>query len=186
MDRRRPLTLLAACAVLASLAACGSTPEDAIDTELDRFGLRDSSATRVIDTLDATNDDRESPLRASVRPDSLVLTVGDQERTLAMPKDRTYLSIAPFREQTHDCFNHNLTTCQGEQVKKSFTVTLTDAQGRTVVDEKATTWDNGFLGLWVPRDVTGTLTVSGEAGSGSIPVSTDANAPTCLTTVKLS
>ena len=44
-----------------------------------------------------------------------------------------------------------------------FDVTVTDAAGRTILDETRTTYDNGFLGFWLPRDITATLTIDAAA-----------------------
>ena len=104
---------------------------------------------------------------------------------MPLPADQTYISIAPYRTQTHECFNHNLATCQGEQVDKTFTVTITDSTGKELVNTTEKTYPNGFFGFWLPRDIRGTITVTGEGKSGSIDFGTSASDPTCLTTLQL-
>lgn len=59
---------------------------------------------------------------------------------------------------------------------------VTDA-GETLVDEGVMTYANGFVGFWLPRDLTGTVTVS--AGTATSPFDFGADGPTCLTTLRL-
>ena len=66
------------------------------------------------------------------------------------------------------------------------TVTFTDARGEVLVDEQRTSYTNGFVGLWLPADTTGTLTVEVDGRSGSQQVSTGTEDPTCLTTLQVS
>lgn len=204
MHRSNAIALVApALAVTLGLAGCSSseqaTPpaspsapaaaEGAVQSKLSQLGLDGKDTVAVINALDQTQKDKEIGLNGSVRQDELLLTSGEDKSTetsMPMPKDKTYVSVAPYVDKTHECFAHHLTGCQGEQVGKDFQVTVTDAQGKKIVDEEATTYENGFIGFWVPRDVKGTLSISGEQGKGSTPLSTAADAPTCITTLQLS
>ena len=145
------------------------------------------SAVRLIDELDRLPlDERPDTLMASVRPRELVLTDQEGERVLPLPDDRFYLSVAPYVSTTHECFYHSLTTCTGELGDRKVHVTATDDAGRVLLDRSATTFDNGFLGLWLPRDVTGTLTIRSGSKRGQVPFGTGDQDPTCLTTLRLS
>lgn len=170
-------------------SAPAASAEGAVQGKLSQLGLDGKDTVAVINALDQTQKDKEIGLNGSVRQNELLLTSGEDKSTetsMPMPKDKTYVSVAPYVDKTHECFAHHLTGCQGEQVGKDFQVTVTDAQGKKIVDEKATTYENGFIGFWMPRDVKGTLSISGEQGKGSIPLSTAADAPTCITTLQLS
>lgn len=167
-----------------------ATPSAAsTDALLQPLGLDGLPVTEVIDRLDALPvNERPADLIASIRPDALVLT--DQagaEAQLPMPKDRFYLSIAPYVEQTHECHFHSLTTCLGELGNSDVSVTVTDAAtGKTVVDEQRTTADNGFLGVWVPRGPEYTVRIERDGAAAETRVNTDsAEAATCLTTMQL-
>ncbi|MVT27056.1 hypothetical protein GNZ21_11940 [Nesterenkonia alkaliphila] len=132
-------------------------------------------------------EDRPGDLIASVEPKELVL-FDDQENeaSIPLPAEEFYLSFAPYLEQTHDCHFHSLTTCLGEMRHQQIDVTVTDSDTDVVLfDESVRTYDNGFAGLWLPRDITATLTVTHGDRSASIPISTDAEAPTCITTLQL-
>lgn len=195
--RRTALAALAATAVL-TLAACApadqpasepsagqavTTPEQAL-TEL---GLSaDQPVEELVSALEDTHRDRELGLMGSVTPESVQLTVGQEQLAVPLAEDRFYLSVAPFETTTHECFLHSLAGCQGELVDQEMTVTFTDARGEVLVDEQRTSYTNGFVGLWLPADTTGTLTVEVDGRSGSQQVSTGAEDPTCLTTLQVS
>lgn len=155
---------------------------------LDRYGLADMDARGVIERLDTMPvAERPATLLASVQPTELVLTdtAGGSIATLPMPDEQFYLSVAPYEDQTHDCLFHSLTTCLGEMAGEPVDITVTDETGRTVVDETRTAYDNGFVGLWLPRDLTGTLTVEHDGKSSTVPIATGDDDLTCLTTAHL-
>lgn len=152
-------------------------------TLLSEQGLDGLTARQIVEKLDATNEDRDSGLAASIRPQDLQLTEG--ARQVTMPVERFYLSIAPFRQQTHECFDHSLTGCQGEMVGQDVKVKITGQDGTVYVDEAATTMDNGFVGFWLPRNVNGTVEITHEGASGSMPFATNDDSPTCMTTLRL-
>ncbi|MFS4491238.1 CueP family metal-binding protein, partial [Dietzia kunjamensis] len=47
------------------------------------------------------------------------------------------------------------------------------------------TYDNGFLGLWLPRGITATLTIDHDGRTATAPISTGDDDLTCLTTMQL-
>ena len=102
------------------------------------------------------------------------------------PEEAFYVSLAPYVDQTHDCFYHSLTTCKGELGGEELDVVITqDGEATPLVDETVTAYDNGFVGFWLPTDVTGTITVTYGDKTGEVDFSTDAEAPTCITTLQL-
>lgn len=189
----RPRSLLLAL-VTALLLLSGCSGTDASSTRgeggelVAEHGLAGLDAREVVERLDAMPvADRPSDLMASVRPDVLVLSdLGGREVELAMPKDEVYVSVAPYRAHTHDCHFHSLTTCEGELSDQPVTVRLTGPDGEVLVDETRRTFDNGFVGLWVPRGIEATLTLEHEGRTATAAVSTrrDDDA-TCITTMHL-
>ncbi|AGF72194.1 hypothetical protein A605_05940 [Corynebacterium halotolerans YIM 70093 = DSM 44683] len=141
----------------------------------------------IIDHLDRVDvAERSTDLIASVRPDELLLTDNNREVVLDLPENQTYVSIAPYVNQTHDCFYHSLTTCLGELGNENIHVTITDgATGEQLVDEQVTTFDNGFIGFWMPSDTTGTVEVSYQGHTGTTGFSTTDEGATCLTDLRL-
>lgn len=198
--RRRSLLTVATAALLSGLvltSCADSVPESASpsssnpvsDSEfLSAHDLAGLDAAQVIERLDTMPvADRPTNLLASVQPDALVLT-DDQERgtQLPMPEDEVYVSVAPYREQTHDCYFHSLTTCIGELGNADVQVKLTNTDGKVLVNETRETFDNGFVGLWVPRGVEATLTIEHEGQTGTATITTlNEDDPTCITTLRL-
>lgn len=162
-----------------------ATSAAAVDQVLGTAGLRGKDTQQVIAALEASTEDRTAGPRGSVRYDSLVLTTADQQVALPLPAGKFYLSVAPYLNRTHDCSYHNLATCQGELGGKQVHVTITGADGKTLVDEDTTLHANGFAGFWLPRDTTATLTVTYDGKAATTPIATGPNDPTCLTTLRL-
>ena len=204
--KSRKLTSLVIVALLASLglAGCAPAPTQAPPTpapstsvqpaspaepELLAAHGRDGLDTRpIIDQLDTIPlAERSTDLIASVRPAELLLSDNQQrEATLPIPDGQFYLSFAPYLEETHECHFHSLTTCVGELQNAEVTVKITDAAGEVLVDDTLTTFDNGFLGVWLPRDIDATLSVEHDGHTGTTAITTKgAEAATCLTTLQL-
>jgi len=152
-------------------------------------GLNGLDAREVIDSLDALPvAERPTTLMASVRPNELLLYDDQQRETsLAMPADEFYVSLAPYVDQTHECYFHSLTTCRGELQNTDVHVVVTDnVSGETLVDEIRATFDNGFVGLWLPRDIDATITIEYDGLSATSGLSTRSDDDaTCVTTMQL-
>jgi len=161
----------------------------AADAILQEFGYPDTDPVHLIDALDATPvAARPAGLMASVRPGELQLTAPDgRAAALSLPADRFYLSIAPYVNGTHECHFHSLTTCRGELSGAEFDVTVRNAAtGEVLVDGPRAAFDNGFVGMWLPRGITADVTIGYQGRQANATVSTAANdAATCLTTMQL-
>ncbi len=108
------------------------------------------------------------------------------QTALEIPGGTSYLSIAPYVDQTHKCFYHSLTTCKGELSGAQVHVTITNRNtGAVLVDETTRTFDNGFVGFWLPTGTPATVRVEHDGRSATGEVSTGPDGPTCLTTLKL-
>jgi len=141
----------------------------------------------MIDHLDRLGgEERSTDYMASIRPDELVFSDGQQELAVQMPEDRFYLSVAPYVSQTHECFYHSLTTCQGELSDQDLQVRiLDDATGEVLIDEEVTTYENGFAGFWLPRGLQGSIEVNYDGLTGAADFSTTDEGATCLTALQL-
>ncbi|MEV8172907.1 CueP family metal-binding protein [Microbacterium sp. NPDC077486] len=198
---RRKLIVAAAATLAAALVltGCATAPShepaspsansQAVDTgflaDHDLDGLDAAQVIERLDTMPVA--DRPTDLIASVQPDALVLTDDQKRETrLPMPEDEVYISVAPYREQTHDCYFHSLTTCLGELANTAVQVTLTGEDGDVLLDEVRQTYDNGFVGIWVPRGIKATLTIEHEGRTGTVTISTmNEDDATCITTLQL-
>lgn len=196
-------TTLLLAAMLAGCAAQTDSPDSAapsnatsepasasLPTEaalLAEYGLEGMDTVEIIDHLDRLGDtERPEDMMASVRSGELIVSAGSEEFSLGIPEDRFYLSVAPYVDQTHDCFHHSLTTCKGELASTEMQVQIVDeTNDQVLVDETRTTFENGFTGFWLPRNIKGTLRVTYDGDTGKIDFATDQDAPTCLTTLRL-
>lgn len=182
-----------AAAALALTGCSAADPEPTADgtvsqdTFLSTHGLAAMDAVEIIDHLDRQKvTERPTDLNASVRADELLLSSDDQEVVVDLPDNQTYVSIAPYLTSTHDCFYHSLTTCLGELDNEDIQVTITDeATGEVLVDEATTTFDNGFIGFWLPDDATGLIEVSYQGRTGTAEFSTADDGATCVTDLHL-
>jgi len=188
---KRAAILATATTAVLVLTGCSTTDSATGDRSqedfLSTYGLAGMDAVEIIDHLDQQPvAQRPTDLIASVGIDELVLTDQNQEITLDLPANLTYVSVAPYVTQTHDCFYHSLTTCRGELDSEPVEVTFTDeTTGETLVDEQTTTFDNGFIGFWVPRDTTGTIEATHEGRTGTTEFSTADDGATCVTDLRL-
>ena len=173
-----------AAAPEAGPARTGSADPSAFLNEHDLGGM---DGEQIIDHLDRLPvAERPTDLVASVHADQLLLADAEQEVVVRLDDDRFYLSIAPYVDQTHECFFHSLTTCRGELANQEIGVRIVDdATGDLVVDEQVTTFDNGFVGFWLPRDVRGTIEVTLDGLTGQRSFSSSDDDATCLTTLRL-
>lgn len=189
-------TIAAAASAVLLFSGCAGSPArtplptapaaSTAGTVAERNGLAGLSGEQIVDRLDRTNTDRDTGLGVSVRYDELILKDAAGEESVPLQRGEFYLSLAPYVGQTHECFYHHLQSCQGELVDVEVTVKLVDDAGKVLVDQTAKTYENGFVGFWLPRNIKGTLTVTANGKTATQQVATGPDSPTCLTTVKLS
>ncbi len=75
----------------------------------------------------------------------------------------------------------------GELRGEDVSALITDrVDGTVLFDGRVTTNDNGFVGVWLPREKDATITVDYADQTATALVSTDGDSPTCLTTLRLS
>ena len=167
------------------IAVSGSALAATSQTDfLAQYGLAGKNTQQIVEAIDQNPQARPLPFSASITSSELKLSDGKQ--AFAFPlADKFYLSVAPYEHQTHPCFNHSLSGCQGEMPNTTFDVKVTDLKGNVVLQKSVKSYQNGFVGLWLPRDMQGTLDVSYQGKTASSPISTNSDSQTCLTTVKL-
>lgn len=152
---------------------------------LEQYKLDGMSVEEIVYSLDKTKSDPEG-LGASITAEHLVLFDNTQEIRLALPEDKFYLSFAPYINQTHPCATHSLSSCQGELVNQTVNVIITDENGEEIINSEMTTMENGFVGVWLPRNMNATIQVSYNGLSAETSIATFSDSNTCLTTLQLS
>src|SRR5690625_838296 len=123
---------------------------------------------------------------ASITSTQLIVTdSNDKELVYDLPEEEFFVSIAPFINETHPCENHSLTGCQGELVNQDFDLYIEDMDGNVVLDETMNSESNGFIDLWLPRDMTYNVNISHEGKRVEQEISTFEKDGTCITTMQL-
>ena len=159
-----------------------------VDEILSELGLDTSHPVQLVEALDALPlADRPSDLIASVLPNGVKLQPGQPDEVfLPIESNDFYLSIAPYVTQTHPCTFHSLTTCVGKMQSTAVELIITDVRsGEVVLSEQRTTEDNGFTGVWLPREGQYSVRINSAQGSAEQLVSTGSEDPSCLTTMQL-
>lgn len=155
------------------------------DDFLVRNNLDGKSLSQIVDTLENRLND-PAGFTAGINGERLVMTDTKGSHEILLPNNQFYLSIAPYINQTHPCGIHNLVTCRGELKNQTFLVVVTNTQTNEVIlNQNVKTANNGFMGIWLPRGLDVTVTVSQGSLTASTQVGTYSDSDTCLTTLKL-
>lgn len=189
--------LLSSITALALLSGCVAplgpvtTPPDQVAVETADMDVRELAALPVrelVHLLESAPLDARPQVMASVRPGEVLLgdVDGRQQLSVPVPAGEFYLSIAPYREHTHECYFHSLTTCTGELGQTPVQLTIIDtATGRVLVDESRTTYANGYVDVWLPTDITADVTIVSDGRTGTARIRTGSEDLTCLTSLQL-
>ncbi len=154
---------------------------------LKQNGLTNLTVTEMVDKLDATLDET-GIINASVTGDQLIIK-GENGYTITydLPKDKFYLSFAPYINTTHPCGKHSLITCRGELKEVTFDVTIYDSNDNILFQGSKTSMKNGFVGIWLVKGIEGRILVKYGDLTAESEISTFSDSNTCLTTpLKLS
>ncbi|ECF6073700.1 copper-binding periplasmic metallochaperone CueP [Salmonella enterica] len=169
------------------LGLCASGPALAASSEsafLAQHGLAGKTVEQMVDTIDQTPQSRPLPYSASITSTELKLSDGEQIYMLPLG-NKFYLSFAPYEWRTHPCFNHSLSGCQGEMPNTTFNVKVTDNKGDVVMQKTLKSYQNGFIGVWLPRNMEGSIEVSYNGKTASHAIATKDDSQTCLTELQL-
>ncbi|KFC81050.1 copper-binding periplasmic metallochaperone CueP [Buttiauxella agrestis] len=170
---------------LLALSISGSAIAAQSDAEfLAAHGLAGKTTEQMVEAIDGSTQARPLPYNAGITSTELKLSDGTQQFSYPLG-DKFYLSFAPYLTQTHPCFNHSLSGCRGELANTPFEVKVTDKSGKILVQKSMTSHANGFVGVWLPRDIEGTIEVNYQGKTASAPIATHKDSQTCLTTLPL-
>jgi len=70
-------------------------------------------------------------------------------------------------------------------VEEEFDVYIEDMDGNVIVDETLKSQPNGFIDLWLPRDLKYQVTIEHNGKQVESEISTYENDATCITTMQL-
>jgi len=110
---------------------------------------------------------------------------GGEIASVPLPEATMVLAVAPYVTSTHPCQIHSILSCTGEMAGVPMWVHAETPDGNVLLDEPMTPMENGFLELWLPRDLEIDLTI--QAGSLSVTgrVTTYPSSNTCITDLQL-
>jgi len=146
-------------------------------------GLNSREAINIVNNLRLSNASFKAVV--TIEEETFKFSKGETV-SIALPEDRTVIAIAPYVSKTHSCGNHNLKSCKGELFDVPVKVVARKASDGTVLfDDNVTTMDNGFLELWLPRDMDIDLTLVAEGRKATGKITTFKDSKTCITTFKL-
>jgi hypothetical protein len=175
---KKVILFISVLVVTFTLSACSS------NNDLESVGLDGMSGKDILTGV-ADGSIVVEGFGLSVYDDELVVILEDTRVSVDMPEDEFYLSVAPYKDTTHECAFHSATGCRGEMKQEEFFVEFIDLDGNVVISENMTSMSNGFIDLWLPRDIEGTLTITQGELSTSKVISTESGEPTCETTMQL-
>ncbi|MEH2919585.1 copper-binding periplasmic metallochaperone CueP [Samsonia erythrinae] len=154
------------------------------NTFLAKQGLSGKTVEQMVEAIDQSPQTRPLPYSAAITSKELKLTDGQQQYHYPLG-EKFYLSFAPYIQHTHPCFNHSLSGCQGELANTTFDVKITDKSGHVIMQKALNSHQNGFVGVWLPRNIEGTLHVTYQGREASAPFATYDDSQTCMTTLPL-
>ena len=172
------ISIITLVVVIGGVNFFNSRSQDAV---LQRWNLQDLDITELVLVMDQTTYDL-TQINAGITGKELIITDEIGEFRFALPNDLYYLSFAPYINETHPCANHNLVTCRAELPNQTFDVTITKLDGTVIVNESLTSFDNGFIGIWLEKDIEATIEVQLNGLVASSYISTFETSETCLTT----
>ena len=182
LNRTKKVVGLILIAIVIGIGAFAlNTKPVSAESILERLDLNDQELTSIVMALDERLDEPQA-IGARITGEALLLYQGEDEVSVPLPEDLFFVSIAPYINDVHPCQVHNLITCRGELYGETMLITITLNDGSVLYSEERTTQANGFIGLWLPAGIEGTLSVEMPNRSVSYPISTYTNSDTCITT----
>lgn len=163
------------------LAGCSTKTDNEV---IDDLGFTGLDAKGIL-TLVSAGEYGYNDVNISVSDQELVIITKDTTISYDMPEDEFFMSVAPYITETHTCYTHSATGCTGELLEETFYILLIDSEGNTIIDNSYVSLPNGFIDLWLPRNIEGTLTISYGNISSTKEISTFTGNPTCETTMQL-
>lgn len=176
MSVKKTLLIIGLSCLTIFLVACSGNETVAQDEAAFKEKILDFSIRDTADDLDA-----------SITSEALIVTEENGNTFTESYVDYDFfVSIAPYINGTHPCYDHSLTGCQSELSEVTLSIHITNEAGDVILDETTQTHKNGFVDLWLPRDDKYEVKISylGKEAKGEI--SSFIGDPTCVTTMELS
>jgi hypothetical protein len=108
------------------------------------------------------------------------------QTSVTAEEDLFYLSVGLYANYTHECYYHSPATCEAEFKSKQLRYSITSIDGNYEESGVETTTGKGFLDFYLPKTQQYRVEFEVDGLQGSGILSTEENAPTCITTIKVS
>lgn len=141
-----------------------------------------------IEAVDVLNEwrDTKPEILSYINADNIVISFPDNEIVeLELPEDKMFVAIAPYVDETHQCYFHYFSSCMAEMKSKSFTIELIDNNTNSSVSKEVNSLNNGFFELWLDRNKKYEIFVKYSNKTGNDTINTFSKSRTCITTVHL-
>lgn len=147
---------------------------------LEKYDLVGLSTEEIVSRLDSiTSEDKG--FKASISSTKLTMSENGVEVEYDILSDLFYLSFAPYINNTHPCKTHYLSSCRSELKNELFNVTITNDSGEVLFSKEVKSMENGFIGIWLPSGIKGTLKINYGDKTAESEISTLSTDNTCLT-----
>ncbi len=137
------------------------------------------------EVVEKLENDLDEQVVGAVWQDEIELTFNNESVKIYDEQDQFYVSIAPYIDNTHVWGIHSLVGCMGELQNEVFNVKLIDQDNVVVFDGEKSTYSNGFMGFWLDRDNTYTVSFEYQGKTGTYQFSTTDKGYTCITSFQL-
>ena len=146
---------------------------------LKKFNLSNTNIVEMVDKLEGIE---EGLLNATINTEFVVINDGDTTVKVRIPEDKFFLAFAPYINETKPCSEYNLTTCQGELANQTFLVEVVSPNGDPILEQEMTSLENGFVSIWLDKDIEANLIVTYNNLKASAFITTFDDSNTCITT----
>lgn len=108
------------------------------------------------------------------------------QSSVAVKKDQFYLSVGLYADYTHDCYYHNPATCEAQFKAKQVKYSVKSLNTSYVDSGVSVTTSKGWLDFYLPGNQKYLAEFEVEGLKGSGVMSTEEEAPSCISTIKVS
>jgi hypothetical protein len=165
------------------VTGCGGAAPVPTDDEIEQ--IQQLSAAEALALANEWRTTRPT-VTTTLRADSVDFLIPDVgEASVQLPVDTMVLAVAPYVTTTHSCAIHSISGCTGELVSVEISVFAVALDGTVLIDEVMTSMDNGFIELWLPRNMEIDLTIEAEGKQVLGSVTTYDTSPTCIVDLQL-
>lgn len=144
----------------------------------EEFGLNINDQESLINDLENKNYNQE--ISASISDKQIFIYHKNEEYEIMLKDDLFYVSLAPYINQTHGCYTHSLTGCQGELIDKDFLVKIFDEEDNLLEEKTINSGSDGFFGLFLEKGITYKIIVEYEGLNTSYDIIANTD-QTCFT-----